>query len=41
VHLGLMQGALAALRAPITVGRLEPFAEPDLCLTHLRPVGGP
>ncbi len=35
VHLGLMQGAMTALHAPITVQRLEPFAEPDLCLAHL------
>jgi predicted ArsR family transcriptional regulator len=35
VHLGLMQGALDAWGAPVTVGRLEPFAEPDLCLAHL------
>lgn len=38
LHLGLMQGALAALRAPVTVDRLEPFAEPDRCLAHLSPV---
>lgn len=35
LHLGLMQGALAALDAPVTVDRLDPFAEPDLCLAHL------
>jgi predicted ArsR family transcriptional regulator len=35
VHLALMQGALAALGAPVTVDRLEPFVEPDLCLAHL------
>ena len=34
-HLGLMQGAMSALGAPITVERLEPFAEPDLCRAHL------
>ena len=34
-HLGLMQGALAAWRAPVTVERLDPFVEPDLCLAHL------
>jgi predicted ArsR family transcriptional regulator len=33
VHLGLMQGATTG--APVTVTRLEPFVEPDLCLTHL------
>jgi predicted ArsR family transcriptional regulator len=35
IHLGLMQGALEARRSPLTVNRLEPFAEPDLCLAHL------
>jgi predicted ArsR family transcriptional regulator len=37
VHLGLMQGALSAMRAPITVDRLDPFVEPDLCVAHLAP----
>lgn len=37
VHLGLMQGAMAAMKSGITVERLEPFAEPDLCLAHLGP----
>jgi predicted ArsR family transcriptional regulator len=37
VHLGLMQGALSELAAPITVDRLEPFAEPTACLAHLTP----
>ncbi|MDQ1014338.1 helix-turn-helix transcriptional regulator [Streptomyces afghaniensis] len=35
LHLGLMQGALAELRAPVEATRLEPFAEPDVCLAHL------
>lgn len=35
VHLGLMQGVLDAQGAPVTVDRLEPFTEPDVCLTHL------
>jgi predicted ArsR family transcriptional regulator len=35
VHLGLMQGALESWDAPITVDRLDPFAEPDLCVAHL------
>jgi predicted ArsR family transcriptional regulator len=35
IHLGLMQGALATWRAPVTVDRLDPFVEPDLCLAHL------
>mgnify|MGYP001351307465 CR=1 FL=1 len=36
VHLGLMQGALAELDAPVEADRLEPFAEPGTCLAHLR-----
>jgi predicted ArsR family transcriptional regulator len=35
LHLGLMQGALAQMRAPVTADRLEPFAEPSLCVAHL------
>jgi len=35
IHLGLMQGALDAWNAPVTVERLEPFVEPDLCLAHI------
>jgi predicted ArsR family transcriptional regulator len=35
VHLGLMQGALESWSAPVTVERLEPFVQPDLCLAHL------
>jgi predicted ArsR family transcriptional regulator len=35
VHLGLMQGLLAALDAPVEAQRLDPFVEPDLCVTHL------
>jgi predicted ArsR family transcriptional regulator len=37
LHLGLMRGALAELRAPVTVRDLEPFAEPTACLAHLAP----
>ena len=37
IHLGLMQGALEAWNAPVTVDRLEPFVEPDLCLAHVIP----
>ncbi len=36
VHLGLMQGALKELDAPVEADRLEPFAEPGACLAHLR-----
>lgn len=35
LHLGLMQGALAQMRAPVTADRLEPFIEPSLCLARL------
>jgi predicted ArsR family transcriptional regulator len=35
MHLGLMQGAFAALDGPVTVERLDPFVEPDLCVAHL------
>ncbi|MGE2689870.1 helix-turn-helix transcriptional regulator [Mycolicibacterium pulveris] len=41
VHLGLMRGALEAWNAPVTVEKLEPFVEPDLCLAHLRAEKGP
>jgi predicted ArsR family transcriptional regulator len=40
VHLGLMQGAMQAWGSPITVDRLDPFVEPDLCMAHLGSVGG-
>lgn len=36
IHLGLMQGALGELGAPIEVTSLEPFVTPRLCLAHLR-----
>jgi predicted ArsR family transcriptional regulator len=39
LHLGLMQGALASLHASVTVERLDPFVEPDLCIARLAPVG--
>jgi predicted ArsR family transcriptional regulator len=41
LHLGLMQGALTEIRAPIAATRLEPFAEPDACLVHLSPTRSP
>lgn len=37
VHLGLMQGALHGWDAELTVDRLDPFVQPDLCLAHLAP----
>lgn len=43
IHLGLMQGALEAWGAPVTVDRLDSFAQPDLCVAHLKsvPLGQP
>lgn len=41
LHLGLMQGAMSALGAAVTVDRLVPFAEPDLCLAGLGRAAGP
>ena len=35
LHFGLMQGVLDQMRAPVTVDRLEPFAEPALCVAYL------
>ena len=35
LHLGLMQGVLTELRAPVTAGRLLPFAEPSVCIAEL------
>ena len=35
LHFGLMQGALAQMRAPVTADRLQPFAEPSLCIAYL------
>ena len=34
VHLGLMQGALREMDAPLDAASLEPFVTPDLCLAH-------
>ncbi|MFE2039290.1 helix-turn-helix transcriptional regulator [Streptomyces scopuliridis] len=38
LHLGMLQGALAELRAPVAATRLEPFARPEVCLAHLTSV---
>ncbi|HKF33005.1 MAG TPA: hypothetical protein VKB37_11615 [Jatrophihabitantaceae bacterium] len=35
VHLGLMQGMLAELDAPIDTDRLDPFVEPNLCIARV------
>jgi predicted ArsR family transcriptional regulator len=37
IHLGLMQGALAELRAPLRADALDPLVTPHLCLGLLRP----
>jgi len=36
-HLGVIQGALEAWGAPVSVGGLDAFVEPDLCLARLTP----
>ena len=35
LHLGLIQGVLTELRAPVTADRLLPFAEPSVCIVEL------
>jgi predicted ArsR family transcriptional regulator len=35
LHLGLMRGALARMRAPVSAERLDPFVEPSLCVARL------
>jgi predicted ArsR family transcriptional regulator len=35
LHLGLMQGVLEQIRAPVTADRLQPFAEPSVCIAEL------
>ncbi|MGE3289606.1 MAG: helix-turn-helix transcriptional regulator [Pseudonocardia sp.] len=41
VHLGIMQGAMEAWGAPLTVERLDAFVEPDLCVVRLAGAGTP
>ena len=36
IHLGLMQGALLELQAPVEATALEPFVSPNLCVARLR-----
>lgn len=36
IHLGMMQGLVAALDAPFEVSRLDPFVTPGMCVAHLR-----
>lgn len=38
IHLGLIQGVLAEMRAPLTANRLEPLVGPSLCIAHLADV---
>ncbi|MGH8961971.1 MAG: helix-turn-helix transcriptional regulator [Jatrophihabitantaceae bacterium] len=42
IHLGLMQGLLGELDAPLQAERLDPFVEPSLCVAHLatKPASG-
>jgi len=35
LHLGLMRGALATMRAPVSADRMDPFVEPSLCVAWL------
>lgn len=35
LHLGLLQGALATLGAPLQARELEPFVQPSLCVAHI------
>jgi predicted ArsR family transcriptional regulator len=35
LHLGLMQGVLDQIRVPVTADRLQPFAEPSVCVAEL------
>jgi len=39
LHLGVIRGALTRMRAPLAASRLEPFANPGLCLVHLTHLG--
>lgn len=38
LHLGLMQGALHEMQAPVTATSLEPLVRPDLCVAQVRPI---
>jgi predicted ArsR family transcriptional regulator len=41
LHLGLMQGVLGQLRAPVTADRLQPFVEPSVCIADLASSSNP
>lgn len=38
IHLGMLEGSLAALRAPLAVDDFRPFATPERCIARLRRV---
>ena len=40
IHLGLMQGLLSELDAPVQADRLDPFVEPSLCVVQLSTAAG-
>lgn len=40
IHLGLMQGMLSELDAPLEAQQLDAFVEPNLCVAHLAARGG-
>ncbi len=39
IHLGLMQGTVETLRAPLDATSLQPFVTPHLCVATLRRTG--
>lgn len=41
IHLGMMRGALAQMRAPLSAERLDPFVESSLCVAQLTPAEEP
>ncbi|WP_446667030.1 helix-turn-helix transcriptional regulator [Flexivirga sp. B27] len=41
VHLGLMRGVLSELQAPVDAEGLDPFVEPNLCVTRLTDANRP
>lgn len=41
VHLGLMRGVLSELQAPVDAEGLDPFVEPNLCVTRLTDASRP
>jgi predicted ArsR family transcriptional regulator len=40
LHLGIMQGALETLGAPVEARDLEPFVRPSLCVAHVTDIEG-